>query len=760
MTPHHIDFHRINQVALRNARSLLPAILPGGKFRSSEYIAINPNRADKNPGSFSVNYKSGIWRDFATEEGGGDLISLVAYPQGTGQGEAAHRLADMLAVALPKQRESSHQNGGYASQRESGAPNVLDAPKIYPGGEEGPRPFAREARRHIYRDGNGKAVRIKIKFLSGKYANIYRVEGSGPSVAWQPKRPDGYLPTPYMSSSLNPFDPELSADQLLWTEGEKDTDTLDKAGLPAFTFGGTGDGLTDDVKQVVADRALLSNRDVVVLADNDKAGRIHADKKARFAHSAGAVSIKTIHFPELPEKGDVSDYFAVGGTAETFTALIRNAEQWSPVDKNREASSVTLEEARPNAQRQWPELDDAALHGLAGDVVRLLNPHTEADPVGVLVQFLTAFGNIIGSNPYYQVESDRHRANLFSVHVGASAKGRKGTAGGRVRAITRCADEMWSNERTASGLSSGEGLINAVRDQVLKWDAKAKQFETVDPGIVDKRLMITEPEFAGALSAMERHGNTLSPVIRNAWDGQKLQTLTKASPLKATGAHISIIAHITEEETRARLTRTEMANGFANRFLFCCVKRSKLLPHGGALPEAELVGLARRVKTAVEFARQVGRVGMTAEAAEAWAAAYPELSAERPGLVGAIIARAEAQVIRLSLVFALLDMRDTIAPEHLEAAMAVWAYCEASALRIFRDSLGDPVADDILRALRQSGPGGMTRTEIYNLFSRHRASDQIGAALQLLRSKGKVRSQTRETRGRPSEVWVAVGGAS
>ena len=759
MTSSHIDFHGINQAALRNARSLLPALIPGGKFRGLEYIARNPTRADKNPGSFSVNYKSGIWKDFATEEGGSDLISLVAYLNGASQGEAAHALADMLAVARPKQHESSYQNGSQASQREGGAANGLDAPKIYQGGEEGPRHFAREVRRHIYRNDDGKAVRIKIKFESGKYANLYRVDGNGRSATWQPKKPDGYLPTPYISSSLKPFDPELSADPLLWLEGERDVDTLNKANLPAFTFGGTGDGLADDVRRVIANRSLLSNRHLVILADNDEAGRLHADKKAAFAHSLGAASIRVIHFAMLPEKSDVTDYFAAGETAESLSALIRDTQRWNPDVENRETSSATTE-IIPNAARQWPQLDDAALHGLAGDVVRLLNPHTEADPVGVLVQFLTAFGNIIGSNPYYQVESDRHRANLFSVHVGASAKGRKGTAGGRVRAVTRLADETWSDERTASGLSSGEGLINAVRDQVLKWDAKAKQFETVDPGIVDKRLMITEPEFAGALSAMERHGNTLSPVIRNAWDGQKLQTLTKASPLKATEAHISIIAHITEEETRARLTRTEIANGFANRFLFCCVKRSKLLPHGGALPEAELVGLARRVKTAVEFARQVGRVGMTAEAAEAWAAAYPELSAERPGLVGAIIARAEAQVIRLSLVFALLDMRDTIAPEHLEAAMAVWAYCEASALRIFRDSLGDPVADDILRALRQSGPGGMTRTEIYNLFGRHRASDQIGAALQLLRSKGKVRSQTRETRGRPSEVWVGVGGAS
>ena len=115
---------------------------------------------------------------------------------------------------------------------------------------------------------------------------------------------------------MNPFDPELSGDPLLWAEGERDVDTLDKANLPAFTFGGVGDGLAEDVKQVIADRRLLSDRHVVILADNDEAGRMHAGKKAAFAHSVGAASIRVIHFSELSEKGDVSDYFAAGGTAE------------------------------------------------------------------------------------------------------------------------------------------------------------------------------------------------------------------------------------------------------------------------------------------------------------------------------------------------------------------------------------------------------------------------------------------------------------
>ncbi len=205
------------------------------------------------------------------------------------------------------------------------------------------------------------------------------------------------------------------------------------------------------------------------------------------------------------------------------------------------------------------------------------------------------------------------------------------------------------------------------------------------------------------------------------------------------------------------MTRTDLANGFSNRFLFCCVKRSKLLPHGGALDEAVLDELRERVRQATDFARQVGRVRMTEAAAQAWTAAYPELSAEQAGLVGAVIARAEAQVIRLSLTYALLDSKDAISLEHLHAAMAAWAYCEASALRIFGDSLGDPIADDILRALHQAAADGMTRTAISNLFGRHRTSDQIGVALELLLTKGRARVEAKTTGGRPIETWFAGG---
>jgi hypothetical protein len=410
------------------------------------------------------------------------------------------------------------------------------------------------------------------------------------------------------------------------------------------------------------------------------------------------------------------------------------------------------------ASLEWPVLDDAAFYGLSGEIVRTIEPHSEADPVALLIQFQTLAGNLIGRTAYYRVEDDRHHANLFTVLVGESSKARKGTSMGRVRAIAKIADQAWSDDRLKGGLSSGEGFINEVRDERREWDKKEGREEVVDPGITDKRLMIVEAEFASALAVMERAGNTLSPLIRRAWDGEKLSTLTKHAPLCATGAHVSIIGHITIDELRARLTRTEAANGFANRFLFPLVRRSKELPFGGSLDDSVTLALGERLRQKIASAKPVGRVEMTDAAQEQWRAVYSKLSAAQPGLLGAVVARGEAQVVRLALIYSLLDASQQIGVPQLEAALAVWEYCESSAAFIFGDLLGDPVADEIARALQHAGQEGMSRTAIRDLFGRNRAGDRIGAALALLATQGRARMETRKTSGHPAEVWVATKG--
>jgi hypothetical protein len=285
----------------------------------------------------------------------------------------------------------------------------------------------------------------------------------------------------------------------------------------------------------------------------------------------------------------------------------------------------------------------------------------------------------------------------------------------------------------------------------------AKRVEViVDPGITDKRLYIIETEFSAALAVMRREGNILSRIIRDAWDRGDLATLTKNSPAKATGAHLSIVGHITADELLRDLDRTSMANGYANRFLFVCVRRSNVLPFGGAIEAETICDLGKRLGVGIEAARHIGRVQMTSEAREAWKKAYPALSAGEPGLLGAIVGRAEAQVIRLGLIYAILEQRAEIELRHLEAALAIWEYCEASARHIFGDALGDPIADEIMQVMRQAGDEGLTRTQIRDLFGRNRNADRIQFALSTIARAGKARMVPKSTGGKPAEVWIAT----
>jgi hypothetical protein len=253
-------------------------------------------------------------------------------------------------------------------------------------------------------------------------------------------------------------------------------------------------------------------------------------------------------------------------------------------------------------------------------------------------------------------------------------------------------------------------------------------------------------------------GNVLSAVLRQAWDHGELRTLVSGrhkAPVTATNAHVSVIAHITVEELRRLLTETDAANGFGNRFLWVCVKRSKLLPSGGMYPEHALHPLTDRLTTALFHARTVAQMQRTPEAETRWEAIYTELAGEQPGLLGAITARAEAQVLRLSCLYALLAKTDTVDVPHLDAANALWRYCEASARYIFGTLLGDPLADDIYRMLQQMAPDGMARTDIHNALGRHHKGAAIGVALDRLRREGMARCTVEKTSGRPIEWWFA-----
>jgi hypothetical protein len=394
-------------------------------------------------------------------------------------------------------------------------------------------------------------------------------------------------------------------------------------------------------------------------------------------------------------------------------------------------------------------LGEAAYHGLAREVVRRFERETEADPIALLLIFLVLFGNIIGRSAHFIVSGVWHGANLFLGLVGATVAGRKGTAWGALIALFRLIDPDYCDRCISSGLSSGEGLIQSVSDPVDSPNVDRRRH-----GIIDKRRFILEEEFGRALKAMQRQGNTLSPLLRLGWDGKTLQTLTK-NPMIATDPHITLNVQITKTELSHNFSTIESAGGLGNRFLWPWVKRSKFLPDGGNIDKNLLEPLVGPLQAAIQFASQVGEVVRTKEADELWREIYPRLSAERPGLYGALTARAAPQVLRLAMIYALLDHNDFIRPQHLLAALEIIRYCDDSVRFIFTDRIGDPIADRILEALRDTAPAGLTRSEISEVFHRNRSQNEIENGLEILRQHGLATWREEATSGRSIQRWFS-----
>jgi len=327
-------------------------------------------------------------------------------------------------------------------------------------------------------------------------------------------------------------------------------------------------------------------------------------------------------------------------------------------------------------------------------------------------------------------------------------------------------------------------LIFAVRDPVIESRPIQKnksapiegyQNVVIDAGITDKRLLVVEGEYAQALQVMSRQGNTLSPVLRQSWDTGTLNTLTKNSKNTATGAHISVLGHITLYELEKLLQDAEIYNGLGNRALWVCAKRSKSLPDGAEVPEQIISKLVASINDVMKFvgcgiekedtdeqeitgsiAIEERKMQRDTEATVYWRAIYDNLTQDTPGMLGAITGRAVAQVLRLSMIYALLDCSDTVKRVHIEAAQEVWRYCEDSAAYIFSERTGNMVAEEILISL---GSGPKTQTEIIDLFDRNKPATLIRDALSKLLEQGKVEREKRENydgkgrRSKPVTVW-------
>lgn len=414
-------------------------------------------------------------------------------------------------------------------------------------------------------------------------------------------------------------------------------------------------------------------------------------------------------------------------------------EKQNSKDRVESGPSPTTISPASHAAIVRPSLDETMFYGLAGTIAKKLEPRCESHPVGMLVELLISFGSALGRSAYIQIDDTRHFTNEFMVKVGESSRARKGSGKNRIRALMTLVDPMWVKDRCVSGVGSGEVLIYLVRDPRSAWVLNKRTGEgrrvLVDDGVADKRLCVNIGEFQGILAVCHRPDNLLSVVMRDGWDGLPLHNLVKNDPARSEEGLLSIMSDTTMMDLSVGLSQADRNNGFANRFLWVYVYRDHLLPEGGG--DMDWTVEVPQLQDALEFGRQVGRVFMDKPARDLWCRTlYSKLEREIPGLVGAITGRASAHTIRLALLYALLDKSAHIRVEHLEAAAALWQYCEDSVQIIFGELLS-PEQSQILDFVSAVGPTTKSRL-IRDCFHGHRKADLIQHDLNVLVSREKL----------------------
>lgn len=402
----------------------------------------------------------------------------------------------------------------------------------------------------------------------------------------------------------------------------------------------------------------------------------------------------------------------------------------------------------------WPVLSDQALQGNAGAIVRLIDESTEADTAALLVTLLAVFGVWIDRGPRLYVANEDHPPLIWPLIIGGTNSGAKGTSYSLVRNVFAQVDPAFDGN-VVSGLSSGEGLVERVRDQHGE-NPDEKDF---DEGVSDKRLLVFESEFSAVLARMARQGNTLGPTLRDTWDGRPLGMMNrKASTLRARTHHIAVIAHVTPGELVAKLEQSDLDGGTINRFLPVLSKRSRDLPEGGNLSEAVIDKASAILRDAKEVSRNKV-YQRTDNASAVWERHYSKLAA---GLgdrrEGQATARARPQVLRLALLYALIDGRPSIGSEHIKAALALWRYVSGSAVYVFGDPARQGDDDELgklLAFIAAGGAAGRTRESIRSgLYQRHKDARSIDRLLARLLTAGKVDQHQERTAGRPRTVFT------
>jgi len=392
---------KVASIALGDFNGVLNHWLPSGKHHGHEYVALNPRRTDRQPGSFSINTNTGGWSDFATGDKGKDLVSLVAYLENETQGKASERLAAFLNIP-PEDSNTPKRTGSDSKQPgNSNAPaNRKESSSIEnPGGNDdgwqcvmpvpdnAPKPPAahskhgKPSKRYPYHDKDGR-----VNFYHDRYdkpegekkqfspLTLWEKDGKH---EWRFKVPSGLRPLYGLPGLLQYPDAEC-----WFVEGEKAAEALQKLlpDHPILCWQGGSQAVTK------SNYSPLTGRDCIIFPDNDLAGKKAANDLMKQLTAAGACSVQVLDVEKLAltpgwqgeDKSktailsdgeplavgdDAADLVGRGWKIEHFSLLLNREDVFISADtKETKPASTQNEQQSETVQRGFMLVDDAVLY--------------------------------------------------------------------------------------------------------------------------------------------------------------------------------------------------------------------------------------------------------------------------------------------------------------------------------------------------------------------------------------------------------------
>lgn len=341
-----IDFKGIAAVVLASSETLVSELLPDGKRNGAEWTARNPTRDDRHPGSFKVNLDSGIWRDFSTEDGGGDLISLYAYLHRVDQGTAARELAERFGLAGDTKSGKRPKSG---SEWTAVLPIPADAPPPLAAHPHHGQP----TKTWTYHDADGHPLFHVYRFdppdARKQFCPLCWCRSANGGMAWRWQAVTA--PRPLYGLDRLAARPEAP---VLVCEGEKAADAAGEL-LPDW-IAVTSAGGAQAPKQ--SDWTPLRGRRVAIWPDHDEPGQRYAAAVAKLAKAGGAADVRILQPDQLgaalPDGWDAADAIEDHWTAERLAALLATPDE-TPEPTASSQRKVTLNVIAGD----FPELCDA-----------------------------------------------------------------------------------------------------------------------------------------------------------------------------------------------------------------------------------------------------------------------------------------------------------------------------------------------------------------------------------------------------------------